>query len=472
MGSSMMLYRPHTLSCRYLYWPPGAWIKPREWLPIGHQPIQSSLINTRAEQLLMISRSGPTRGPDNAKDIWILGAGFSRQIHGDMPLMSDLAESVRDIVSERFDNPLILNDVELALSELQSDAPWKSPADKHTDLGLYETVIERIRDQLQIPYGEKRNGQADATLGQRLVNTWHINRNHVLTFNYDLLVEALAVSVKCQNYRDGDDKQKVRFMFPHYIYPIPIPHVLTRKGGTWRGNPNEITFSYYKLHGSLNYYTHPAPFQNTTMYHKHHNQVEDIAEGLRTFIVPPGNDKRTFIEHPVLQAIWTKAVKELANCDRGRIIMVGYSLPQTDLTVLSMLRAAIRSDDIDGRVLPEILVVNPDPGVAHHVKKLLGVPNPVGQVTDVTGFLEQYAPLKFVRTHVWDNRHLEVDEKLHRIYQESGGKVSEEYLALANEIRKKARASGRLGREWFLSREEFADWRQSVLRHAHVNCWL
>ena len=52
----------------------------------------------------MIRRSEPTRGPDNAKDIWILGAGFSRLIHGDMPLMSDLAESVRDIISGRFDN--------------------------------------------------------------------------------------------------------------------------------------------------------------------------------------------------------------------------------------------------------------------------------------------------------------------------------------------------------------------------------
>ena len=429
----------------------------------------------------MIRRNKPTRGPDNAKDIWILGAGFSRQIRGDMPLMSDLAESVRDILSERFDNPLILNDVELALSELQSDAPWKSPADKHADLALYEMVVERIRDKLQLPYDVEQDGkgnvielpwQSKTSLGKRLVHTWHINRNHVLTFNYDLTVEALAESVKCQNYRDGDDKQKVRFMFPRYLYPIPIPHVRTRKGGTWRGSTDEITFSYYKLHGSLNYYTHPAPFQNTTMYHKHHNEIEDLAEGLRTFIVPPGNDKRTFIEHPVLQAIWTKAVKELANCDLGQIIMVGYSMPQTDLTVLSMLRSAVRSNHTNGTILPRILVVNPDPDVARHIKELLGVPNPVGQVTDVTGFLEQYAPLEFVRTHVWDNRHLEDHEKLHRIYQESGGKVTEEYLALADEIRKEARANGRLGWEWFLSREEFVEWRRSVLRSAYVNCWL
>ena len=122
-------------------------------------------------------------------------------------------------------------------------------------------------------------------------------------------------------------------MVPRHIYPVPIPHVRTRNGGMWSGNPDEITFSYYKLHGSLNYYTYFDPFQNTTMYHRHHGEVEDLAEGLRTFIVPPTNDKQVYTEHPILQAIWTKAVKELANCDLGRIIIFGYSMPQTDLTV-------------------------------------------------------------------------------------------------------------------------------------------
>ena len=429
----------------------------------------------------MIRRNGPTRGPDNAKDVWILGAGFSRQIHGDMPLMSDLAKNVRDIISDRFDNPLILNDVELALSELQSDAPWKSPADKHADLALYETVIERIRDQLQLPCGVMQDGQGNVielpwqgstSLGARLVNTWHINRNHVLTFNYDLLVEALVESVRCKNFRDSDGTQDTRFVVPRHIYPIPIPHVRTRNGGTWSGNTDEITFSYYKLHGSLNYYTLPAPFHNTTMYHRHHGEVEDLAEGLKTFIVPPTNDKQAFIAHPVLQAIWTKAVHELANNDRGRIIMLGYSMPQTDLTVLSMLRSAIRSSHMDGRVSPEILVVNPDPDVARHIKKLLGVPNPVGQVTDVAGFLEDYAPLKFVRTHVWDNRHMEESMKSTQIYHDRGGKLSEDDLCLLREIREKAIQNGRLGWQWFLSQEEFLEWWRSAHHLARVNCWL
>ena len=122
-------------------------------------------------------------GPDNSKDIWILGAGFSRQLYRSMPLMSDLAESVRDVISDRFDNSLVLDNVELALSELRSEAPWKSPIAKYADLALYERVVERTRDQLQIPWNVMRDDREN--LAHSLVNTWHIGEVHVLTFNYD-----------------------------------------------------------------------------------------------------------------------------------------------------------------------------------------------------------------------------------------------------------------------------------------------
>ena len=49
----------------------------------------------------------PTVGPDNAKDVWLLGAGFSKHIYNDMPLMSDLAESVNDLIFHRFSNNLV-----------------------------------------------------------------------------------------------------------------------------------------------------------------------------------------------------------------------------------------------------------------------------------------------------------------------------------------------------------------------------
>ena len=305
--------------------------------------------------------------------------------------------------------------------------PWKSPADKHQDLALYELILERIQDALQIPSGALQSDKDNVALGQRLVNTWHMNRNHVITVNYDLLVESLLGSVRCATYRE-ERHEDIHYLLDRHIYPIPIPHVRTRNSRSQGGNESEITFSYYKLHGSLNYHTPRVPFQNTAMYHRHHSEVDELAEGLQTFIVPPTHDKQTFIEHPVLYAIWNKAAIQLNNTNLGRIILVGYSMPQTDLTMVSMLRSTIRSSTHGAGMLPPIIVVNPDPAAASNYKRLLGLPNPVGKVTDVTAFLEQYAPKEFMRTHVWDNRHFDDMQERHRMYLEADGQITDDYF--------------------------------------------
>ncbi len=409
--------------------------------------------------------------PDNAKDIWILGAGFSKHIYKDMPLMSELTENANDIIAHRFDNAFVLNNVEFALSELRSDAPWKSAVDKHRDLVLYELILERIQNTLQIPHGTLHSGRDNVALGQRLVNTWHINRNHVITINYDLLVEGLLDSVRCAHFRE-ERREDVYHLLNRHIHPIPIPHVRTRNSRSQGGNETEITFSYYKLHGSLNYHTPRVPFQNTAMYYKQHNEVEDLAEGLQVFMVPPTYDKQTFIEHPVLHAIWDKAANQLANTNLGRIIFIGYSMPETDLTMMSMLRSTIRSSHREGSVLPRIIVVNPDPDAASDYKKLLGLPNPVGKVIDVTAFLEQYAPKEFVRTHVWNNRYWEDVQKSHQMYLDAGETLTDDYLRWSSQFREELRQKGRLGWEWFLSVDEFRDWQVATLQEPPIEAWL
>ena len=419
----------------------------------------------------MLILQKPPLIPDSAKDVWILGAGFSKHIYNNMPLMSELAKSTNDIIAHRFDNTLVLNNVELALSELRSNAPWKAAVDKHQDMALYELILERLQNALQIPYGTLDADKDNVALGRRLVNTWHMNRNHVITVNYDLLVEGLLASVQCARFRE-ERREDIYHLFDSHIYPIPIPHVRTRNSRSQEGKETENTFSYYKLHGSLNYYTPPVPFQNTAMYHKHRNEVEGVAEGLQTFIVPPTYDKQTFVEHPVLHAIWAKAASQLANTNRGRIVFVGYSMPRTDLTIMSMLRSTIRSSHYDGTVLPQIIVVNPDPDAASSYKKLLGLTNPVGKVTDVTAFLKQYAPKEFVRTHVWHNRFLEDIQKEHQMYLEDGEKVTDDYLSWSQQFREELRLKGRLGWEWFLSVDEFRAWRTTTLQEPPIDEWL
>ena len=64
----------------------------------------------------------------------------------------------------------------------------------------------------------------------------------------------------------------IRYQFRTYGQETAV------RGMEIRTNLHSLTTSYT---GSLNYFTYPDPFQNMTMYHKHHDEVEDLAEGYR-----------------------------------------------------------------------------------------------------------------------------------------------------------------------------------------------
>lgn len=437
----------------------------------------------------MASERIPIRVAHNSKDIWILGAGFSKQLYDKMPLMTELSESARHIIKDRFTNPLLLNNLEFVLSELRSDNPWKSQIERYEDLALYGKIIEHIQTRLWVPYNcDKLDDKYNADIGKRLVNTWHMNRNPILTFNYDTLIESLLYSIRCKSYYDNDISNKEQINLQH-IYPIPISHIKTRMGMALKEEEShgDCSFRYYKLHGSLNYYAYKDPFQNINLFYSddYNNDAYSIYNetkaryDLYPFIVPPISDKQVFIEHPMLYSMWGQAAYELANNYYGRIIFIGYSMPQTDIAVLNMLRATIKSNCIDtnGDISPEIIVVNPDLDVAYHVKKQLCLPNPVGQVTDVGAFLDQYAPAKFVREHVYLNQSYEEaleEQKLRQgiVWRKSDKSIKEKYTLLNNKMLDNLRDRVEYGYEWFLDKEEYYNWRNEVVKNAPIDCWL
>ena len=72
----------------------------------------------------------------------------------------------------------------------------------------------------------------------------------------------------------------------------------------------------------------------------------------------------------------------------------------------------------------------------------------------MTGFLEQYAPLQFVRPHVWDNVHKEDAIRDHNIYLSKGGSYSNEDASYVFKLHDEDRMKGCRGVQWFLSQEE------------------
>lgn len=79
-----------------------------------------------------------------------------------------------------------------------------------------------------------------------------------------------------------------------------------------------------------------------------------MAPGRERMLVPPSSLKSAYYDNPVTREVWSRAYEAL--CSADVITLVGYSLPQTDLTTVGMLNEAASAGN-----LAEIRVVNPSP---------------------------------------------------------------------------------------------------------------
>ena len=68
-----------------------------------------------------------TRAREEARDVFILGAGFSKQISRQMPLLKELSGVIASRVSEPgriIEIPFMRTDVEMAMTFLSQPQPW------------------------------------------------------------------------------------------------------------------------------------------------------------------------------------------------------------------------------------------------------------------------------------------------------------------------------------------------------------
>lgn len=86
--------------------------------------------------------------------------------------------------------------------------------------------------------------------------------------------------------------------------------------------------------------------------------------GMVPLIAPPIADKTPHFRNKVISSMWRRAAMSLERA--GRVYCLGYSLPQTDLTVRFLLSAAVR-----GKTPTEFYVVNTDEKSLRHYETLL-----------------------------------------------------------------------------------------------------
>jgi hypothetical protein len=83
-------------------------------------------------------------------------------------------------------------------------------------------------------------------------------------------------------------------------------------------------------------------------------------------IVPPIYDKQRVIGMQVLQSIWDRAAAAISEADR--LLLVGYSLPESDITARQLIRRSFS----ENKKLDSVILVNPDPAMVPKAQRVLG----------------------------------------------------------------------------------------------------
>lgn len=288
--------------------------------------------------------------PDQARDVrdvFLLGAGFSRAISDHMPLLPDLARGVLDGYGRRdYVEPevqaLMEENFAHALSYLEHPKPWLSEADnlRHRALFLdFSSVIAELLDQAVRRTLEKGSDRSPVWLG-RLIRHWHAGRCVVITLNHDTLIETVASTLELEG---GP-------LLAHFIYP-PLLTDARLRSGDWQPFADRETFLLLKLHGSTNwFYSGRAPAFGEPIYFvnprdpaakddpAYRRRMRAVADKY-PFLVPPIYDQSSLLTHETIRAHWLQAGQLLRQA--RRLVCMGYSLPPSDIIMHHFLRTSL-----------------------------------------------------------------------------------------------------------------------------------
>ena len=332
--------------------------------------------NTTIGPLINVSTPSETRG----RDVFILGAGFSKAIAMQMPTMVELGAEVRERLAEvpslSSAIPDSLGDnIELWMTYLSQPQPWL----REPDIYLHRSLGGRIRRSIAAVI-EEHTAQASASLApdwlRRLILSWHRREAVIITLNYDTLVEKAA--------RDLKVSENISALLPVDIYPPYFANIASRSGvGLW-GRNSDRTFRLLKLHGSVNwYYSGREEFHGETIFFSdvpefgpvcdeaaHYattRRLRDMAADKETLLIPPVAEKTTYFNNETVRGLWKDAAAALQAA--AALYIIGYSLPISDLGMQFFLAGS--SPDADSPVH----VVNTDKNTLERYRKFLQRPD-------------------------------------------------------------------------------------------------
>ena len=293
--------------------------------------------------------------PGYPKETFVVGAGFSTAVHKSMPTLTSLGEALRETLldSDRYTSnvpdkvrrqlqsgQVPFGNLELWLSSLAERQPFMTVAAGLRNQALFGEITEllvRLVCQAQNDFWSTAPGWL-----HRLLRLWHRRRTTVVTFNYDTIIE-LAMAHLDAPGSEGDIIASILAQLPRRAAPLQFEEVLAP------------SFRLHKLHGSLDWYWNPDDDSGESLCRLAAGVTDDQARaavaGKAPFVVPPLTSKAPFYSLGLLRQLWQEAAAALDSAER--IVVIGYSVPLTDLATAAMLTGPASSNS-------EWHVVNPD----------------------------------------------------------------------------------------------------------------
>ena len=175
----------------------------------------------------------------------------------------------------------------------------------------------------------------------------------VLTFNYDLLIEESFTSASKWNPGDGYGTQLVGST-------LDWARAWLKRRGVTKGAKSQLLL--LKLHGSLGWASYPNRVVKLKArpYYVRKDKYESIS------VLPPGWNKR--IDRNPYRLFWREARLRLEHCKS--LLIIGYSLPETDLLARALFAEVVRIRAGAGNYLSELVLVDPNQSVRAKLLKL------------------------------------------------------------------------------------------------------
>ena len=355
-------------------------------MPLNDHRGQAALLNVSAVDPRMLlwnacDHNGGCNQVEGAKslakkDVFILGAGFSRAIYEPFPLAKDLLDLVINELSRSNEGVNIPGEgFETWLSRIAEEQPYLSPDQNLARSATFMRASAAIAKVLGVEQRKALSAELPQWLGQ-LVQAWHVRGATLISFNYDDLVEcAVAYSPLTQNAErvtshdilDRLPPLPPSLMSEETTSSLEYPRDTLEQFPAPKSEPLSETFRLLKLHGSLSWYWVPNDVTGATLQRWPHlgtflqprlddsGSIERALPGRSTFIAPPSSTKSKYLGNPVIRTIWTRAFEALRNAES--VVFIGYSVPLQDQAAMSMIREAFNQNV----TRPEICIVDRDP---------------------------------------------------------------------------------------------------------------